>query len=197
MKSLTIFLLISIQILISASEDLDTDFCPKQDIESCAEKDLKCCAISQNNECCNENEYWSQWPSLETSEAQPRSIVKGIMKLVGIIVGTAIFVVIVCCVCCFCCPFCLFAKSRQGRVLREGPAQTVPQQPLQPQQPAYPPPNSQYPPQGAYPPPNPQYPPQGMPYPDNPPPYPGPPMEQAPPLSKSEYGQQPAFNPNA
>ena len=42
-------------------------------------------------------------------------------------------------------------------------------------------------------------------YPDNPPPYPGPPLENqavapqfaaAPPLTKSDYDRQPAYNPN-
>ena len=46
-------------------------------------------------------------------------------------------------------------------------------------------------PQSGYPPPS------G--YPQYPPPYPGPAMENAPPLAtkSSDYGQQPAFNPNA
>jgi len=63
--------------------------------------------------------------------------------------------------------------------------------PQQPQAAGYPPQYPQTGPQSGYPPPSgfPQY----------PPPYPGPAMENAPPLAtkSSDYGQQPAFNPNA
>ena len=196
-------ILISIQIFVTLGDNPeDPDFCTQPQIDVCKSKDLQCCALSKNNQCCNEDEYFSQWPSMEAdAEAQPRGIVKGVMKLVGIIVGAVIFVILVCCVCCFCCPFCLFSNRQNGRVYRQGPAtaEAGQQQPLQPQ-PGYPS-NPGYPPQQAqaYPPPpaNPQYPPQGMPYPDAPPPYPGPPLEQAPPLqSKGEYDRQPAYNPN-
>ena len=91
---------------------------------------------------------------------------------------------------------------------RQGPADVNAgagqQQPLQAQPPPQPgvqiPVNPSYPgyPQQAqaYPVP-PQYPQQSMPYPDDPPPYPGPPLDQAPPLeTKGEYTRQPAYNPN-
>ena len=40
-------------------------------------------------------------------------------KLVGIVIGAAIFVVVVCVVCCCCCPFCILAKKRQrGEIIQ-------------------------------------------------------------------------------
>ena len=73
---------------------------------------------------------------------------KGLFKIIGIIIGAALFVTGVCCVCCFCCPFCLCAKHRKGTVLRSGAEQVPPGQP-QPQQPLYhQPPVQPPPPQG-------------------------------------------------
>jgi len=63
--------------------------------------------------------------------------------------------------------------------------------PQQPQAAGYPPQYPQTGPQAGYP--------QPSGYPQYPPPYPGPAMENAPPLAtkSNDYGQQPAFNPNA
>ena len=83
---------------------IDEDDCPKTQIESCNAKKLMCCA-KLGNICCTENEYFDQFPSLNEAKAEPRGIVRGLMKIIGIMVGVAIFVVVVCCVCCFCCPF--------------------------------------------------------------------------------------------
>ena len=203
-------ILLSIQIFVTFGENIedDPDLCSEQEIDVCKTKDLQCCAISKDHQCCNDYDYFDQWPSMETdTDAQPRSVGRAVMKMVGFIIGAAVFTILICCVCCFCCPFCLFSKSRSGRVYRQGPAaepnagagQPLQAQPLPPQQ-GYPS-NPGYPQQQqaqAYPPPPPQYPQQSMPYPDDPPPYPGPPLDQAPPLQpKGEYNRQPAYNPNA
>jgi len=170
-----------------------------------------------------------------------------VTTIIGVIIGSIFFLIIVGCLCCCLCPFCFLHKSRRGRIIRRRgqgnqpqqqnlvPQQTqqiqggaYPQQqttgylPPQPQATGYPPP--QQPQAAGYPPPQPQaagyppqqpqaagYPPQypqtgpqsGYPppsgFPQYPPPYPGPAMENAPPLAtkSSDYGQQPAFNPNA
>jgi len=190
-----------------------------------------------------------------------------VTTIIGVIIGSIFFLIIVGCLCCCLCPFCFLHKSRRGRIIRRRgqgnqpqqqnlvPQQTqqiqggaYPQQqtagylppqaqaagypPSQPQATGYPPPQqpqaASYPPPqpqaAGYPPPQPQaagyppqqpqaagYPPQypqtgpqsGYPppsgFPQYPPPYPGPAMENAPPLAtkSSDYGQQPAFNPNA
>jgi len=146
---------------------------------------------------------------------------KGIGKIVAFIVGSAILVIIITVVCCCCCPFCMLAKRKErGRVLREGPAQQ-PQNTGIVQQQAYAVPPEQYhqqvPHQQSYQPGGFNQPmPHSGPYPnqaapqaymmDQPPPYPGPPIQQnqtqqaagqfqAP--HKTEYQQQPAYNPNA
>ena len=93
--------------------------------------------------------FFFQFPKLENSHAEPRSIVKGLFKIIGIIIGAALFVTGVCCVCCFCCPFCLCAKHRKGTVLRSGAEQIPPEQPQPQQQPLYhQPPVQPPPPQG-------------------------------------------------
>ena len=114
-----LFILISIQIFVVTygATIEDPDLCSKEEIDVCKTKDLQCC-VSKNNQCCNDDEYFDQWPSLEMSDAQPKNIIKAGMKMFGMILGAAVFVILVCCVCCFCCPFCLFSKSREGRVYR-------------------------------------------------------------------------------
>ena len=183
-------------------------YCPSEIEVKCPEK---CCG-TLDNRCCSKDEFFNQFPSLNTDvQAQPRSIIRGLFKLVAAIVGALIFCIIVICVCCFCCPFCLFSKHRRGSIIQRNdqqqPAVVQPQPgvqavPMQPPPPAgYPtqPPPTGYPPQPAY-----GYPPPPQTgYPENPPPYPGPPLEnqplnqQAPPLeSKDAYNRQPAYNPN-
>ncbi len=187
--------------------------------------------------CCSEFEFYGQFPSLDSAKAEPRyvfcnisccfnsdfhvkldcrSIVRGLAKLIGYIVGAAVLVIIVCCVCCFCCPFCLLSKHKRGRVIRRNEDVLQDQQPSQPPPPPnaqqYAPVNPGYPPQqdaaGPYPPPQaqgyPGYPPQTAGgaiggYPEQPPPYPGPPLAEAPPLQTkaNPYDQQPAYNPSA
>ena len=84
-----------------------------------------------------------QFPKLSDSHAEPRSVVRGLLKIIGIIIGAALFVTGVCIVCCCCCPFCLCAKHRKGTVLRQGAEQIPPdqsqQQPLSQQPQAQPP----------------------------------------------------------
>ena len=58
-------------------------------------------------------------------------MVRGLFKIIGIIIGVALFVAGLCCVCCFCCPFCLCAKHNKGTVLRQGAEQIPPEQPQQ------------------------------------------------------------------
>jgi hypothetical protein len=206
---------------VQCEEKQDSDLCFPVEISECAAKNPKlaqCCVKLDGNECCSEEDYFDQWPSLENSHAEPVSIVKSLVKLIGILIGAAIFVVIVCCVCCFCCPaICMFAKS--GQVIRSNdPAYQDQQQQQQapgytpqnqgtpsqnqvypPQNQGYPPQNPGYPPQQVYPP-NPGYPLQagaGC-YPENPPPYSGPQTSEAPPLqTKASYHQQAAYNPSA
>lgn len=182
--------------------DSDED-CPQKAEVECQEKNLYCC-VKSGNQCCSEQEYFDQFPKLSDSHAEPKSIVRGLFKIIGIIIGTALFVAGVCCVCCFCCPFCLCAKHRKGAVIRRGAEHIPPEQPQQPQQqPLTQQPQVQPPPQqGGYPQQQPGYQPVAT-YPDNPPPYPGPPLENpsavaaAPPLTKSDYDRQPAYNPNS
>jgi len=201
-----LLILCEINFIIGASfttENSEED-CPKNIEFECQQKDLYCCAKT-GNQCCSEEDYFDQFPKLENSHAEPRSIVKGLFKIIGIIIGAALFVTGVCCVCCFCCPFCLCAKHRKGTVLRSGAEQIPPEQPQPQQQPLYhQPPVQPPPPQGGYPQQQPGYQPVAT-YPDNPPPYPGPPLENqavappfaaAPPLTKSDYDRQPAYNPN-
>merc|ERR1711981_671439 len=168
------------------AEKIEEGDCPSEIAEKCSDY---CCGL-KGNVCCNEKEYYEQFPSLEDSKAEPRSLFKAIGKLIAFVVGAVIFVIVVCCVCCFCCPFCLFSKHRNGRVIRRNDqAQNQEQQGLQQQQqqpqqiiqtvPMHPNPPTGYPPQQAYPnqayPPAPQpgygYPQPGqsnvMPYPDN------------------------------
>jgi len=175
------------------------DECPKKTELECQKVNLYCCVTpSIKGQCCTEKEYFDQFPKLSDSHAEPRSVVRGLLKIIGIIIGAALFVTGVCIVCCCCCPFCLCAKHRKGTVLRQGAEQIPPdqsqQQPLSQQPQAQP----QF--QGGYPQQQPGYQPVS-PYPDNPPPYPGPPLEnqvaQAPPLAKSDYDRQPAYNPGS
>jgi len=203
LKSVVIFCLILLQINCIRSASLtttDPEDCPKKGELECQEKNLFCCAKSEY-QCCTEEEYFDQFPKLSDSHAEPRSIVRGLFKIIAIIVGTAIFVAAVCCICCFCCPFCLCAKHRKGTIIRRGADQQQ-QQPGQqqqqlgqPQQPLYP----QQQATGGYPQHQPGYQPVGS-YPDNPPPYPGPPLDNPgpalPPMTKNDYDRQPAFNPN-
>jgi hypothetical protein len=203
---LAVFLVIA-TCRVQCEEKQDSDLCTPVQISECTKnpKLTQCCVIKLNGgyECCSEVDYFDQWPSLENSHAEPVSVVKSLVKLIGIIIGAAIFFVIVCCVCCFCCPFCMFAKSKRGQVIRrnEDQAPTGQQQPLQmpqpqpqPQQqqqqqaPGYPPQNLGYPPQNqgyppqnpGYPPQNPGYPPQNQGYPPQNPGYP-PPQQSYPP----------------
>jgi len=159
--------------------------------------------------------------NLEDIKPEKSSIIKGIGKMIAFIVGAAVLVIIICLVCCCCCPFCLLAKrNARGRVLREGPVQQ-PQNVGMPVQSGYTIPPDQYqqiPAQQSHPqsgynaamPPSVAYPPQAAPHAyamDQPPPYPGPPIQQIQTqqsslptqgqLQKSEYQQQPAYNPNA
>jgi len=166
----------------------------------------------------NENDPYE---NLDDIKPEKSSIIRGIGRIIAFIVGAAVLVVIICLVCCCCCPFCLLAKRKErGRVLREGPVQQ-PQNVGMPVQSGYTIPPDQYqqmqaqqshPPSGynAPMPPSVAYPPQEPPHAyamDQPPPYPGPPIQQIQTqqssvptqgqLQKSEYQQQPAYNPNA
>ena len=69
-----------------------------------------------------------QFPKLSDAQAEPRGVVRGLLKIIGIIIGVALFVTGVCIVCCCCYPFCLCAKHRKGTVIRQGAEQIPPQQ---------------------------------------------------------------------
>ena len=202
--------LISLALTASVDLDQDNEDCTVQNVEKCKAIGLYCCA-SKGQECCDELDFFDQFPSLEDSKAEPRSIVRGLLKIIGIMIGVAIFVAVVCCLCCCCC----CSKHKRGVIYKPGDQQELPQQQQpQAQHPAQmpgfqPPPPSGYPAQGqpGYPPAPGGYPPAPAdyqaPYMENPPPYPGPPLENPsslntglPSKEDSSYQRQPAFNPN-
>merc|ERR1712038_208663 len=93
-------------------DDLD---CTKEQRDICRSRRqdddrVECCRVdvaknktstdASSFKCCTEDEYHDQFPKLSDAVAQPRSIVKGVLKLVFVIVGVAVFVIVACVVCC-------------------------------------------------------------------------------------------------
>ena len=65
------------------AEKIEEGDCPSEIAEKCSEY---CCGL-KGNVCCNEKEYYEQFPSLEDSKAEPRSLFKAIGKLIAFVVG--------------------------------------------------------------------------------------------------------------